>query len=203
VGLPQFLIFPFLPFLMKHVDQRLLVSFGCLVFAASCFMNTSMSFDTAGDQFTLANLVRAFGQPFTIVPVTGLAVATLAPKDAASGSAIFNIFRNVGGSVGIAILSTLVTRREQFHDLRIGESVTPYSPATQARVSALQQVFVEKGFDAVTALKQAYGVIKSLMTRDAFVMAFNDAFLVVTFGLIVSAIAIWFCKNQKSEAAGG
>lgn len=199
VGLPQFIIFPFLPFLMKRFDQRLLVCVGCLIFAVSCFMNTVMSPDTAGDQMMFANIVRAFGQPFTIVPVTGLAVAMLAPKDAASGSAIFNIFRNIGGSFGIALLSTLVTRREQFHDLRIGETVTIYSPQTQARIAAVQQTFVAKGFDAVTALKQTYGVIKSITTRDAFVMAFNDAFLVIAIGLLVAAGAIWFCKSQKGE----
>jgi DHA2 family multidrug resistance protein len=168
-------------------------------------MNIGMNPDTAGDQLTIANLVRAFGQPFTIVPVTGLAVAMLAPKDAADGSAIFNIFRNVGGSFGIAMLSTLVTRREQFHDLRIGEAVTAYAPQTQARILALQQDFINKGFDPVTALKQTYAVIKSVMTRNAFVMAFNDAFLVVAVGLLVAAGAIWFCKNpagSESHAAG-
>ena len=201
VGLPQFLIFPFLPALMKRVDQRLLVSVGCLIFAISCFMNTVMSHDTAGDQLMIANIVRAFGQPFTIVPVTGLAVATLAPKDAGSGSAIFNIFRNIGGSFGIALLSTLVTRREQFHDLRIGEWVTPYSPAAQARITSVQQTFIEKGFDPVTALKQAYAVLKSIMTREAFVMAFNDAFFVIAIGLLVAAAAIWFTKNPKGETA--
>src|SRR5205823_10682870 len=85
---------------------------------------------------------------FTIVRITGLAVATLAAKDAGSGSAIFNIFRNIGGSVGIAILSTLVTRREQFHDLRIGELVTVYAPATQARLAEVQWNFMSKGLDA-------------------------------------------------------
>ena len=162
-------------------------------------MNISMSFDYAGDQLRLANLVRAFGQPFTIVPITGLAVATLAAKDAGSGSAIFNIFRNIGGSVGIAVLSTLVTRREQFHDLRIGELVTVYSPATQARLAEVQGNFMSKGFDATMALKQSYAVIKSLVTREAFVMAFNDAFLVITVALLVCAVAIWFCKKPGSE----
>ena len=201
VGLPQFLIFPFLPMLMKRFDQRLLVCIGCLIFAASCFMNTVMSSDTGGDQLMMANLVRAFGQPFTIVPVTGLAVATLAASDAASGSAIFNIFRNVGGSFGIALLSTLVTRREQFHDLRIGESITAYSPQTQARIASIQQSFVSKGYDPVDALKQAYGILKATTTREAFVMAFNDAFLVIAIGLLVAAGAIWFCKPSKGDAA--
>jgi len=157
--------------------------------------------DYAGDQLRFANIVRAFGQPFTIVPITGLAVATLAAKDAGSGSAIFNIFRNIGGSVGIAILSTLVTRREQFHDLRIGELVTVYSPATQARLAELQGNFVNKGFDTTMALKQAYAVIKSLVSREAFVMAFNDAFLVITIALVFCAAAIWFCKKPSSEEA--
>jgi MFS transporter, DHA2 family, multidrug resistance protein len=162
-------------------------------------MNISMSLDYAGDQLRLANIVRAFGQPFTIVPITGLAVATLAAKDAGSGSAIFNIFRNVGGSFGIAILSTLVTRREQFHDLRIGEMVTVYSPATQARLATIQGNFANKGSDAATALKQSYAVIKSLVSREAFVMAFNDAFLVISVALLICAAAIWLCETPRGE----
>src|SRR5262249_25790571 len=201
VGLPQLAIFPLLPLLMKKFDLRLLVSLGCVIFAVSCFMNTVMSYNSAGDQLMLANIVRAFGQPFTIVPVAALAVSTLPPKDAPSGSAIFNIFRNVGGSFGIAILSTLVTRREQFHDLRIGESVTAYSLSTQARVDAIQQSFIAKGFDPVTALKQAYAAIKAVVQRDAFIMAFNDAFLILAIGLLVSAIAIWIVKVPKSASA--
>jgi len=126
-------------------------------------------------------------------------VATLAAQDAGSGSAIFNIFRNIGGSFGIAILSTLVTRREQFHDLRIGELVTVYSPATQARLAAVQENFVGKGFDATMALKQSYAAVKSVVTREAFVMAFNDAFLVISIALLVCAGAIWFCKKPSAE----
>jgi len=73
-------------------------------------------------------------------------------------------------------------RREQFHDLRTGESVMAYSLSTQARVDAIQQGFIGKGFDPVTALKQAYAAIKSVVQRDAFIMAFNDAFLVIALG---------------------
>jgi DHA2 family multidrug resistance protein len=129
-------------------------------------------------------------------------VATLAHKDAGSGSAIFNIFRNVGGSFGIAILSTLVTRREQFHDFRIGETLTAYSPVVQARLAAMQQNFISKGADPVVALNQAYSAMKSIVRRDAFIMAFNDAFLVIAISLLVAAAAIWLCKKpeHKSEA---
>ena len=131
------LIFPILPLLLKKVDIRALVCFGSILFAASCFMNSYMSPDYGKTQFVFANIVRAFGQPFTIVPVTALATATLARQDAGDGSAIFNMFRNLGGSVGIAILDTVTTRREQFHDWRIGERVTAYDPAVQGRLASI------------------------------------------------------------------
>ena len=175
VGLPQLLIFPVLPLLMKRFDLGLLVCWGCVLFAASCFMNTHMSFNSAGDQFRIANIVRALGQPFTIVPITALATATL--------------------------LSTVVTRREQFHDARIGETVTSFDPATQARLTMIRSNFISQGFDPATALQQAYRAIKGLMTRDAFIMAFNDAFLIVGVGLVAGAIAVWFCKKTVGAQA--
>ena len=204
VGLPQLLVFPLLPLLMKRFDLRLFICFGCVLFAGSCFMSSFMSFDYAHDQFVVSNVVRALGQPFTIVPVTTLAVSTLATKDAANGSAIWNILRNLGGSVGTALLDTVVVRREQFHDFRIGERVTAYDPALQGRLQSVQDSFVARGFDATTAMSQAYGVVKSSVRRDAYVMAFNDAFLVVGLSLIVGALIIWLSKKSvgKAGAAG-
>ena len=201
VGLPQLLIFPVLPLLMKKFDIRFLVFLGSVMFAISCFMNAFMTVDYAKDQFIWANVVRALGQPFTIVPITGLAIATLARKDAGDGSALFNMFRNLGGSVGIAILSTVVTRREQFHDERIGESVTAFSLAAQGRLQSIQASFEARGFDANTAMNQAYGVVKRTMRREANIMAFNDAFLIVGISLLVGAVIVWFCKKPSPGAA--
>ncbi len=200
IGMPQLLVFPFLPYLMKKVDLRLLVCFGASLFAVSCFMNVDLSANSAHDQFIWPNIVRALGQPFTIVPVTQLATGGLAPRDAGSGSAIFNMARNIGGSVGIAILSTLVTRREQFHDLRIGESVNVYSLATQARIETVQQGLIAKGFDPVSALNGAYATIKNVVRRDATIMAYNDSFLFVGLGLVGGALLIWFCRKTRARA---
>jgi DHA2 family multidrug resistance protein len=160
-----------------------------------------MDFNYARDQLILANVVRALGQPFTIVPVIGLATAALSPKQAGDGSAIFNILRNLGGSVGIAILSTLVTRREQFHDFRIGESVTPFGLAMQQRLAAAQASFMTKGTDAVTALQQATDAVKEIVRREANIMAFNDAFLIVGLSLAGGALLVWFCQKPRGGPA--
>jgi DHA2 family multidrug resistance protein len=199
-GLPQLLIFPLLPILSRKFDIRLLVSFGCVLFGYSCFMNSYMDFLYARDQLIIANIVRALGQPFTIVPILGLATATIAKKDAGDASAIFNILRNLGGSVGIAILSTVVTRREQFHDWRIGEDITIYNPATQQRLNAMQQEFMTKGADSVTALHQALGALKAVVSREAFIMAFNDAFIIMTASIAAAAVLVWLCKKTKFGA---
>ena len=80
VGIPQLVIFPFVPQLMKRFDLRLLVCFGTLVFATSSWMSTSMCHDYAGQQFAFANIVRAIGQPFTIIPLSSLATTLLDPR---------------------------------------------------------------------------------------------------------------------------
>jgi DHA2 family multidrug resistance protein len=203
-GLPQLLIFPFLPLLLKRFDVRMVVFLGSILFAASCFMNSYMSLDYGKGQLILANIIRAFGQPFTIVPITGLALAAVSRKDAGEASVLFNMFRNLGGSVGIAILSTLVTRREQFHDTRIGERITAYGLALQDRIATSQSQFIVKGFDPVTAKQQAYGALQAIVQRQASIMSFNDAFLAVGFSLLVGAIIVWFCKKtaQVAVAAG-
>lgn len=200
VGLPQLLIFPLLPVLMKKIDVRMLVFIGSLLFAASCFMNSYMSPDYAKPQFIWANIVRALGQPFTIVPVTALATATLARKDAGDGSAIFNMFRNLGGSVGIAILDTVTTRREQFHDSRIGERITAYDPAVQGRLASTTAQFVARGFGPETAMNQAYGVMKMSVRRSAQVMSFNDAFFIVGISLLIGSAIVWCCKKPDPSA---
>jgi DHA2 family multidrug resistance protein len=195
VGLPQLLIFPMLPFLLKRFDMRLLVAFGCLLFALSCYMNSGMSLDYEGPQFILANIVRSIGQPFTIVPVTSLATGMLSKEQSGDGSAIFNILRNLGGSVGIAILSTVVTRREQFHDSRLGESITAFSDGTQMQLKNATAQFMAGGSDPTTASAQAVSSLKGLVQRDANIMSFNDAFLFVAICLIAGTVLVWICKR--------
>ena len=201
IGLPQLLIFPFVPFLMKKFDLRTLVCVGVFIFGASCYMNISMSPAYSGPDFFWPNIVRSLGQPFTIVPLSALATSMLKPKESADGSAIFNIARNIGGSVGIALISTIITRREQLHDFRIGESVTAYSLPLQNRLQTIAAHFVANGYGQVTAMRQAYASIKGVMTKNAYVMATNDAFMIVGICLTLGGMIVWICKKPEMKGA--
>lgn len=111
--------------------------------------------------------------------------------------------RNMGGSIGIAALATLVTQREQFHSNRLGESVSLYNPATQERIDRMTQFFVSRGSDLSVAKEQAIKAIDSIVRREAYVMAFNDCFYFVGIALLLSGIAILGFKKVKPGAGGG
>ncbi len=97
------------------------------------------------------------------------------------------------------LLDTIVTRREQFHDFEIGAYINAYRPVVQERVQTLATTFVNKGYDAVTATNQAYGQIEGIVRREAYVMAFNDAFLIVGISLVIGAVLVWFCQKTRAK----
>ena len=123
-GLPQLLLIAFVPMLLKWFDARYLAFNGIAIFAASCFMNTTLSLDSAGDQFWLPNIVRAIGQALVITPTSAITTGGIAPAEAGAASGLSNMLRNLGGAVDTATLATVLTKREQFHSNIIGQLVT-------------------------------------------------------------------------------
>ena len=198
VGIPQLFIIPFIPKLMQLIDVRLIIGFGLVLFGTSCLMDAYMDIDFAMDQFRVSNIVRALGQPLVIVPLLSVATAGLPKSETGSASAIFNMMRNMGGSVGIATLSTLVTRREQFHSVRIGETVTLLTPQVLARISSLKSMLMGKGLDSTTAHRTALSILKGEVQTQSFIMAYSDSFLVVGLILFGSCAALLFLPKPAT-----
>ncbi|MFB2919095.1 MULTISPECIES: MDR family MFS transporter [Aerosakkonema] len=201
-GLPQLFIVPFVPKLMQKIDTRIMIGVGISLFAVSCFMNSNMTHDTGIDQLLWSQLVRAMGQPLIMVPLSSIATAGIEAEQAGSASGLFNMMRNMGGSLGIAILATLLTRREQFHSNRLGDAISLYDPQTQQRIEQMTQFFVSRGADLSTASDRAIAAISNIVRREAFVMAFNDCFYIVGCALLLSGIAIIFFKKVKATGGG-
>ncbi|KJH71822.1 DHA2 family efflux MFS transporter permease subunit [Aliterella atlantica] len=201
LGLPQLLVVPLVPKLMQRIDSRLLIAFGISMFAVSCFMNSTLTHDTGIDELKWSQLVRAIGQPMIFVPLTTIATAGIEKEQAGSASGLFNMMRNLGGSMGIAALATLLTRREQFHSNRLGDSISLYDFNTQQRIDQLTQYFVSRGADMNTAHDRAIASLGNIVRREAYVMAFNDCFYFIGIALLLSGVAIIFFK--KTKATGG
>lgn len=202
-GLPQLFIMPFAAALSSKVDNRVLCSIGLGLFGASCLMNGYMDATVGYDQLLASQVVRALGQPFIMLTLSNFAMAGITPRDMPSASSLFNMTRNLGGSIGIAMLASMLTNRQHFHSARLGESVTSLSGATQERLDQLTQGFIAAGIDPAQAANQALAVIDRIVRRESFVMAYNDGFLLMAAVLFFCIGVLWFADKAKSPSGGG
>ena len=202
-GLPQLLLIPLVPRLMKRVDARALIAFGFVLFAASNFMNANMSPDYAADQLLWPNIVRAVGQALMFAPLSVVATAGIEPAEAGSASALFNMMRNLGGAIGIAMLQTFVTVREQFHSNVVTQAVSQLNEATRERIDALTQYFLTHGVsDQAEATHQAIVAIGQIVRRQAYIMAFSDTFYLLGVVLLIALVAaLLLRKPPPGDAA--
>src|SRR5437588_4267704 len=203
-GFPQLLLIPLVPRLMQRFDARIIIGIGFALFADSNFMNIHMTNDYATDQLFWPNVVRAFGQALVFAPLSAVATAGIEAENAGSASGLFNMMRNLGGAVGIALLQTLLTKREQYHSNVLMQSVSMLEQATQARIEKLTQYFISHGvIDRIDAARRAYIAIGKIVQKQAFILAFSDMFFLLGAALIVALAASMMLKKPGQLDAGG
>jgi len=203
-GLPQLLLIPLVPRLMQKFDARILIGIGFALFAGSNFMNIYMSNDYATDQLFLPNIVRAIGQALVMAPLSAVATAGIEAENAGSASGLFNMMRNLGGAVGIALLQTLLTKREQYHSNVLMQSVSLFEQATRTKIEQLTQYFMTHGvLDPGDASHRAYVAIGKIVQKQAFILAFSDMFFLLGVALIAALAASLLLKKPDHLAGGG
>jgi MFS transporter, DHA2 family, multidrug resistance protein len=203
-GLPQLILIPLVPQLMKRFDTRYIAFTGLAIFAYSCFMNTAMSPDYAGDQLWIPNIIRAIGQAMVLTPLTSVTTGDIAPQDAAAASGISNMFRNLGGAIGTAVLATVITKREQFHSNIIGQSVTPGREEVRNRIAQMTDYFMARGVsDPAEAHQQAVIALGNVVKHQALVMGFSDTFAVLGVVLVLAALAVALTRRVKGASGAG
>jgi DHA2 family multidrug resistance protein len=203
-GLPQLVLIPLVPRLMKAVDARIVIGIGFTLFAASNFMNIYMTNDYATDQLFWPNVVRAIGQALVMTPLSAVATAGIEPENAGSASGLFNMMRNLGGAVGIAMLQTFLTKREQYHSNVLSQSVSLLAQATRTRIDQLTQYFVNHGvIDRTDAAHRAYVAVGHIVQKQAFILAFSDTFYLLGIGLVAALFATALLKKPGGLSSGG
>jgi len=196
-GAVMFLTAPLVGRLMQTTDPRLMLAFGFTVVAASNWMATSLTSDWDFWQLFVPQFLRGFGMMFAIVPITSVALGTLAPQLLKNASGLFNLTRNLGGAVGLAALNTVLDKRIDLHLARLHESITfARRPATEMLTGLAARIV---GSDAQNmALKQ----LMMLVRRQGIVMAFADVFLLLALLFIVFAPFAMLMRKPAPMAAG-
>lgn len=201
-GLPQLLIIPFVPLLMRKFDSRALVFFGLLVFAGSCFMNLYIDKNYAAPQLFVPDVIRAFGQALVMTPLSAIAMVGIAPTEAGAASGLFNMLRNLGGAIGVAAIETFFTKREQYHSFIINAHVSLFEPATRSRLDSLREHFLLHGVpDPAAAAHQALVAVGETIRAQATLMGYADCFGLI--GVVLLGAAASIAVLRKGAAAGG
>lgn len=201
VGIPQLVLMPLMPWILRHCDPRWLIAAGLVLFECSHLMNSSLTLQSSGDVFVSSLWVRALGQPLILVPLSAIATRSIAVSKSAQASALFNVARNLGGSIGIALTGTWLTTHQEAHALRHLAGVEQPSEMLQSTVHALTRQYWEIGLDQLSATGRAWTTLNEHLMRESFVEAFNDVYSMSTWMILLS-LALIFVLPKTAPIAG-
>ncbi|MCE9679912.1 DHA2 family efflux MFS transporter permease subunit [Shewanella sp. AS1] len=190
MGFPQLLVLPLVPRLVERFDARYLAAFGFALFGLSNYLNSQMTLDFAGDQMVLAQIVRALGQPFVIVPIGIVATMHLHKSENASASTVLNVIRNLGGACGIALVSTLIDVQYRTHFADMKQTVSAVSSQAYEYLNQTTQMLIQGGSDPITAKAQANALLAKTMMQQAYIQAYNDVFLIISGLLLIAVLSV-------------
>jgi DHA2 family multidrug resistance protein len=184
-GFALILTLPLVGFLLSRWDARAMIAFGLLMLAASMFLMT-YRFDLGVDFKTMmwARIFQAVSLAFLFIPINTAAYSYLPREKNNSASGMINLFRNIGASVGISFVTTMLARRAQFHQTVLTAHATAYSNQFTSAIQGTSRLFMAAG--AVTAQHQSYGQFYGSIVRQSTMIAYLDNFWM----LGVSALAV-------------
>jgi DHA2 family multidrug resistance protein len=172
--------------LVTRVDQRLLLTFGCLVNAISLYMMSNLTLGMDYWSLTMPRVIQGFALGFIFVPLSTLTLATIRRDKLVNATSAYNVLRNLGGSVGIALATTYLAQRSQFHQHNLVSHVTIWDPATQDRLAQWTSHFMAQGADSFTAQRRALAMLYHDVVGQAQVLAYADDFwlLAILFSIV-------------------
>jgi DHA2 family multidrug resistance protein len=185
-GFGIMLLMPVVGALVSRVDARYLIAFGLGVCGLALLGMTR--FDADVDYGTIAwmRVYQSCGLAFLFIPINTVAYLGMPPEKSNNASAIINMMRNIGGSVGISVAATLLARRQQYHQNVLVAHVTPYSSGYNAVVTGLQRSYLAGSASAADALHQAQATIYAMVQQQAAMLSYIDSFWM--FGVIFLAL---------------
>jgi DHA2 family multidrug resistance protein len=182
--------------LIGKVDGRYLVTFGFAVLAISTYLLSDINLQISIRSIVGPQILSGFAMGFIFVPLTTMAMGTLANEQMGNAAGVFNLMRNTGGSLGIAAVTTMLARSSQIHQAAMVSHLTPYDPAFQQRV---QQASGALGGSTLAA-QQANGAIYGTLVRQATVLSYIDNFRMLAFVCVLCVPLAFLFKRVKKKA---
>ena len=201
-GIATILAMPISGLLTSRIDARFMIA-GAFVIQGLALLN--MSHFNTGISFydaATARMFQAVGLPFLFVPLTNLAYVGLRPEDSNQASALMNVARNLGGTIGIATVETLLARRQQFHQSRLVETLNPLNPNYTSGIGHIAHQLVSHGQLAAAAPAQGLAQFYGAMQRQAAMLSYVDVFHTLMIVVFASIPLLALMRGTRPPSTG-
>jgi DHA2 family multidrug resistance protein len=185
--------------LVTRMDQRVMLAFGCLLNAVSLYMMTSLTLGMDYWALALPRFIQGFAVGFIFVPLSTMTLATIRRDKLVNATAVYGMMRNIGGSVGIAVVTTLLAQRSQVHQATLVSHVSAGDPETHARLAQWVSHFVTQGNDAFTAQRRAVAMLYRETTTQAQLLAYADDFWLLAVMFAAVPLVLPFMRRVRLE----
>ncbi|MGN6639082.1 MAG: MFS transporter, partial [Mucilaginibacter sp.] len=190
--------------IQRGISQKYLIALGMTIFFIYSYLcYTILTTDTSSGNFFWPLIVRGMGLGFLSVPVSTMSLSTLRGKEIGQGAAFSGMMRQLGGSFGVAIISTFVSRQTQVHRYDLATHLNVNDLNVQQRVNQLAAGLMRRpGTDSITARQTAYAMLDGSLTRQATLLSYMDVFLWIgVLFLVFVPIVLIFIKKGQSKVA--
>ncbi len=200
-GLGAFIAMPLVGVLMSKFEARKLMAFGFLVAAYSMWMLSEINLNAGYWDVFWPQFIQGVAMGFLFVPLTTVTHDPIPKEQMGNATSIFNLLRNIGGSIGISYVVTMTARQTQRNTNVLGAHINPLNPSAQQMIESARNMFMSKGADFYTASNQAYAAVFGMIQQQATMLSFVKAFrfLGIMFLLVIPLILIM----KKPRHQGG
>jgi len=201
-GLGSFLAMPVIGIIMPKFDTRKLLASGFLLAAATLFAFSRLNLNAGYWDFFWPQFVQGVSLGLLFVPLTTITMGLIPKEQMGNATSIFNLLRNLGGSIGIAMVTTLIARYQQVHTNVLISHVTPYNLRTHRVLGGLQSAMGAQGSDPATATRQGLTELFGLVQRQAAILSFLDVFRLLTIMFLLAVPLVLLMKRPRKGAGG-
>ncbi len=190
---------PIVGILTSKIDPRKILACGFILGALTMFDLSHLNVYAGYWDIFWPQVIQGIAMSCMFIPLMALSMARISKEKMGNATSIFNLTRNIGGSFGIAVMTTFLTRRNQFHYARLGESLTAGSIETQQVLAGLKSWFRTHGEDPYTAGQKALGALNGMLQKQASMLSFVEAFWIMAVMFLAMPAFLFFLRRPDHQ----
>jgi MFS transporter, DHA2 family, multidrug resistance protein len=202
-GIGAILAMPMIGYLTAKIDNRYLIAFGFCLFAVTSLWFSQVNLSIGQWSLLWPVILSGFGSGCVFVPLSTTTMAFLKNEEIGNASGLYNLMRNIGGSIGISIVNTIVARHEQLHRNELAASLAPGRPAVRGAVAGIQQYLGAQGASSTTAAQQAFGLLNQALNAQSRLWSYVDDFRYMALVCFACVPIVFALKKSVGRGAAG